>query len=95
MENPIDKLIQTRHATHGSSKITFKLGMQLTELIITTSIKVSGTAPSHIFALVNIAGKMARIICGSKYSADHWDDIEGYAILGKKLHRINSTWKQK
>ena len=41
---------------------------------------------SHEYAVLNILLKLSRIICG-RYSADHWDDIIGYAKLGKDLHR--------
>ncbi len=34
-------------------------------------------------ALDSIAGKIARIICGDPNFVDHWDDIAGYALLGK------------
>ena len=29
--------------------------------------------------------KIARIICGDPTYADHWDDIAGYAMLGKGI----------
>lgn len=34
-------------------------------------------------ALEMIAVKMSRILCGDPSEADHWDDIIGYATLGR------------
>lgn len=34
-------------------------------------------------AISNICLKLARIVCGDPNFADHWDDIAGYAMLGK------------
>lgn len=34
-------------------------------------------------ALDNIAEKIARVMCGDHSYADHWDDIAGYALLGR------------
>jgi len=34
-------------------------------------------------AISNICLKLARIACGDPNFADHWDDIAGYAMLGK------------
>ncbi len=40
----------------------------------------------HEFALINIQHKIARIVCGN-FHPDHWDDIIGYALLGKEEHK--------
>lgn len=37
----------------------------------------------HTTAICMILNKIARIICGDPNFADHWDDIAGYAMLGK------------
>lgn len=37
----------------------------------------------HFLALEMICLKLARIVCGDPNFADHWDDIAGYAMLGK------------
>jgi hypothetical protein len=34
-------------------------------------------------ALDMIAVKLSRIVCGNPSEPDHWDDIMGYALLGK------------
>lgn len=34
-------------------------------------------------ALDMIAVKIGRIVCGDPKHSDHWDDIAGYALLGK------------
>ena len=38
-------------------------------------------------ALINITQKMSRIVCGNPDEPDHWDDIAGYAFLGKGGHK--------
>jgi len=44
---------------------------------------------THFLALEMISLKLARIICGDPNFADHWDDIAGYAELGKgKKHHV-------
>ena len=35
-------------------------------------------------ALDMICVKMSRIVSGNPDDPDHWDDIEGYAFLGKR-----------
>ena len=35
-------------------------------------------------ALDLIATKIARIVCGNPHFPDHWEDIKGYAELGKQ-----------
>lgn len=37
-------------------------------------------------ALDMLAVKIARILCGNADEPDHWDDIQGYALLGKAGH---------
>ena len=37
-------------------------------------------------ALDMIQTKVSRILSGNSYLADHWDDIGGYALLGKGGH---------
>jgi hypothetical protein len=41
-------------------------------------------------ALNNILTKAARIICGDPNHDDHWDDIAGYAMLGKGRPKLSA-----
>ena len=41
----------------------------------------------HRASLINIAQKMSRICAGNPDEPDHWDDIGGYALLGKGGHK--------
>lgn len=38
-------------------------------------------------ALINIVQKISRIVSGDPNHEDHWDDIAGYAFLGKGGHK--------
>ena len=85
MTDKVDELLDEREQTHGPAAETFEVGIDL------ISVVVNNTEPlrSHHFAIINILHKIARILCGS-YNPDHWDDIEGYARLGKKIQENNS-----
>ena len=77
-------LLRERETTHGDAHKTFTLAG---DLISSLMIHKEGSAiEPHEFAVINILHKVARIISGS-YADDHWVDIEGYAQLGKKLHK--------
>ena len=86
MSDKTDDLLNEREKTHGDAAKTFALGADL----VTVVIKFCGKPLNpHHFAVLNILHKIARIICGS-YHEDHWNDIEGYARLGKKLQEKDS-----
>jgi len=75
-----EKLLNEREKTHGPATKTFALAAELVNTMFPT-----GNIKKHQFALVEIQHKISRIINGS-YHEDHWNDIEGYARLGKELH---------
>jgi len=77
-----DKLLSEREKTHGDAAETFEVGIDLVSIVVHTC---SPLRPHH-FAIINILHKIARILCGS-YHKDHWNDIEGYARLGKKIQQ--------
>lgn len=81
IEDKTDKLLEERERTHGNANDTFTLAANL---ISTMFPSRNSLYESHEFALMEIQHKISRIINGS-YHPDHWDDIEGYARLGKKL----------
>lgn len=47
-----------------------------------------GMVPMQKEALDMIATKMSRIVSGDPMHEDHWDDIAGYAFLGKGGHKL-------
>ena len=89
MTDKIDELLKTKRETHGNAHETFEIGMDLISII------VNNTEPlrPHHFAIINILHKIARITCGS-YHEDHWDDIEGYARLGKQIHSVDIDFEE-
>lgn len=82
MTDETDKLLSEREKTHGDAAETFEVGIDLVSIVVHTC---SPLRPHH-FAIINILHKIARILCGS-YHEDHWNDIEGYARLGKKIQQ--------
>ena len=83
----ISDMLKDREQTHGKAEDTFFVGVKLTEIIANyISTHCDGCWDYQHYAVLGIINKIARIICGN-YSADHWDDIIGYAKLGKELHK--------
>jgi hypothetical protein len=79
MSDKTDDLLNEREKTHGNAEETFALAAELINTMFPTyPIK------KHEFALIEIQHKISRIINGS-YHEDHWNDIEGYARLGKRI----------
>ena len=84
MSDKTDDLLNEREKTHGNAEETFALAAELINTMFPTyPIK------KHEFALVEIQHKISRIINGS-YHEDHWNDIEGYARLGRELQEKDS-----
>ena len=84
MTDKTDQLLTEREKTHGDAEETFALAAELINTMFPTyNIK------KHEFALVEIQHKISRIINGS-YHEDHWNDIEGYARLGRELQEKDS-----
>lgn len=79
------QLTDIRHNTHGDwmyqSGVTHNLKRMLRE-----EGNWEMLLPHHREALDMIAVKMGRILTGDPKFADHWDDIAGYAHLGKAGH---------
>lgn len=76
------KIIQERHNTHGDYVITSKLS----QCIKNEMHKSDGWKKLEYKqkeSLEMIAVKISRILSGNPNIDDHWDDICGYAILGK------------
>ena len=79
------ELIQERKSTHGSWKHQASLAHDLKECMHKTVAWPTLSAMQKE-ALDMIALKTSRIIIGNADEPDHWDDIAGYALLGKGGH---------
>ena len=89
MTDKTNKLLNEREKTHGDAAKTFNVGIRLVNVVANHARENNEALLAHDFAIINILHKIARIICGS-YHEDHWNDIEGYARLGKELQENNS-----
>lgn len=79
-------LTAERRATHGDWKTTARAANRL-KLALRESL-VESAQPTklnaqQLEALDMILGKIARIVSGDPNHPDHWDDIAGYALLGR------------
>lgn len=85
--NSPEALTNVRKSTHGNwaeqSRVFDNLMFQLTNSANWASGKLNHMQRS---SLTNIAQKMSRICTGDPTVEDHWDDIQGYAHLGKGGH---------
>lgn len=78
------ELIKERKHVHGDwlrqSRLAFDLKMRI-------GAEITGNMKPHQQeALDMILVKVSRICIGDPSHADHWDDIAGYALLGKQGH---------
>lgn len=81
-----EDILNEREKTHGDFKDVAYIhdGMSFFIRKILEN-KGCNNQPSsaQILAINNICIKIARIVCGDPDHADHWDDIAGYAMLGR------------
>jgi hypothetical protein len=82
----IEQLISTRQTTHGDWNEQSKLASDLKSLLHRSRQWNTMTAGQRE-ALDMIATKLSRIGSGNPNEGDHWDDIAGYAKLGKEGHK--------
>lgn len=83
------ELIQTRKSTHGEWCLQADMAHRLKSEMHFTRIPGAGwdnLTASQQEALDMIAVKISRILSGNPNEPDHWDDIAGYALLGKGGH---------
>jgi hypothetical protein len=76
-------LTDERHNTHGD---WLKQASVSQELMGVIGSHDGNLADHQKEALKMIAVKISRILSGDPNHADHWDDIAGYAYLGKGGH---------
>jgi hypothetical protein len=85
MSKPAVILIDERHKTHGDWKSTSYIAQCLKRIVHQElNTRTSELDEGQLEALDMILTKIARIVCGDASHADHWDDIAGYAMLGKQ-----------
>lgn len=82
-------LTSERKNQHGDWLQQAEMANRLKEQL-RRSPKWEGMVPMQKEALDMIATKMSRVVCGDPSHADHWDDIAGYAFLGKGGHGTGS-----
>jgi hypothetical protein len=79
------QLTKVRKNTHGDWKEQSALADQLIHTTI-SSTNWYNMEPYQRIALVMILTKVSRICTGDASEPDHWDDLGGYARLGKQGH---------
>lgn len=76
-----EDILQEREKTHGDFEAFAKLRVELAKTVgLSKSCKLNDV---QSIAMSMILTKIARIVCGDPNHADHWDDIAGYAMLGR------------
>ena len=82
--NSPEALIRERKNQHGNWNQQSAVSQELKSIIDKrANYSTLKLTDSQREALEMIAVKISRIICGDPDHEDHWDDIAGYAILGK------------
>ena len=87
-----EEILNEREKTHGDFKRLCELVGKLRELSLI--YRREGQSATQQIALEMIYLKLARIICGDPNHADHWDDIAGYAMLGKGKEELTEFEKE-
>jgi hypothetical protein len=80
-----EALTTERKNQHGDWTTQAEMANRLKEQL-RRSPNWGGMVPMQKEALDMIATKMSRIVAGDPMHDDHWDDISGYAFLGKGGH---------
>lgn len=82
-----EDILNEREKTHGDfgqySELRTLIADALVEFMCKHKIKRAKLNDVQLTAINSIISKMCRIFCGDPNFADHWDDIAGYARLGK------------
>ena len=81
-----EALTSERKSTHGDWSEQSAMG-NLLKKDMRGSPHWNGLNAMQQEALDMIATKMSRILTGNPNEPDHWDDIAGYAFLGKGGHK--------
>lgn len=90
----VKDVINSRTSTHGEFNSNAKVAQSIQQALSAGDNFDKLSAP-QLFALQNIAGKMARIVNGNPDEPDHWVDIAGYATLVHDTHNeVESAFEQ-
>lgn len=85
--SPAEALTSERKNQHGDWAEQSALAHELKQKMhLARGWNGSKLATHQMEALDMIAVKISRILSGDPNHADHWDDIAGYAYLGKGGH---------
>lgn len=87
-DDPLKTLLTDRGAVHGDWKFNATVQHTLKEQVRAfledrNNEGLPALEPWRIEAIDLICVKLSRIIAGDPSHADHWDDIAGYARLGR------------
>lgn len=80
--NP-EALVSERGKTHGDWDKQARLAQSLKGCIRIAQEPIRKLSKGQQEALEAILVKVSRIVCGDPSTADHWNDIAGYAVLGR------------
>jgi hypothetical protein len=75
-----EEILNEREKTHGDFDRVAYVYESLKNII---ELHINSYNATQRLAIFMILLKLARIICGDANYDDHWDDIAGYALLGK------------
>jgi hypothetical protein len=77
------ELLEARGKTHGDFRENARVSQNI-KLIMRSASGWTQLSDSQAEALELIALKISRILSGMADHGEHWDDLGGYAGLGKK-----------
>ena len=76
------QIVARRARTHGSFEVGARVAQQI-KAAVAGGLDGRRLTSAQAEALDLIATKVGRIVAGDAGFADHWDDIAGYAALGR------------
>lgn len=81
-----EEILNDREKTHGNYDNVAMMTQEFDAVFgVSQSMQLDKTSSPQKLAIRMIFLKLARIMCGDPTYADHWDDIAGYAMLGKGI----------
>jgi hypothetical protein len=78
----MSNIVNLREATHGPFSCTATIAQE-TKVLWRSAPGWQGLSSRRREALEHIASKVARILSGNANEPDHWNDVSGYAELGR------------
>lgn len=79
----IDAILEERNSTHGDWRTQAAVQQHILDALQSGPAWAIMTSGQKC-AVNAIAIKLARVVSGNPSTDDHWDDIAGYAKLGKR-----------